>query len=101
MSEELSFDKLAKWSQNRWLAGTHEESDKIKERAIALATVKYPTKTVERNEKTGELILIDDEEMLKRIQDEEDAKKKQEAEKEELESLRAEHAKNSQHKKGK
>lgn len=57
--ETLSFEELAAWSKGRWLADQCEASDNIMLRAIAVAEKKFPTKVVERDEGTGDLVLKD------------------------------------------
>lgn len=57
--ETCTFEELAKWSQGRWLADQHEQSDSVMLRAIAVAQKQFPTKVVERDEGSGELTLKD------------------------------------------
>lgn len=86
--ETCTFEELAAWSKGRWLADQHEASDQIKARAVALAKLQFPTKTVLRNEETGELLLLDDEAAIKKLEEEEAASLKAKQDAAELEERR-------------
>ena len=66
--ETLTFAQLSEWSSGRWLAGAHQASDSIMQRAVELAKTEYKGRQVVRDEKTGALTIA---KTKKQLEDEE------------------------------